>query len=169
MKTSRGVTVVHSFMQVEQNQSFRVGREDREGPNNPPPPVLCIPRSLPFLFSGFLLLAPFSLPNIKHFCVILPHISRFSLFKNSHFPLFPQVFRIPYPSRGLMISRLTLPSPTAGGNDPWVAISPTQEPIKFDGLLAHSNKRELGHQATKLTEDGFPVPVMSAASYPSET
>lgn len=97
MKTSREVTVVHSFMQVEQNQSFWVCREDREGPNNPPPPVLCIPRSLPFLFPGFLLLAPFPLPSIKHFCVILPHISSFSLFKNSHFPLFPQVFRNPIP------------------------------------------------------------------------
>ena len=125
MKTSREVTVVHSFMQVEQNQSFWVGRENRESPNNPPPPVLCIPRSLPFLFPGFLLLAPFPLPSIKHFCVILPHISSFSLFKNSHFPLFPQVFRIPYPSHGLMISGLTLLSPTAGGNDPRVAISPT--------------------------------------------
>ena len=105
MKTSREVTVVHSFMQVEQNQSFWVDREDREGPKNSPPPVLCIPRSLLFLFPGFLLLAPFPLPSIKHFCVILPHFSRFSLFKNSHFPLFPQVFRIPYPSLGLMISR----------------------------------------------------------------
>ena len=157
MKTSREVTVVHSFMQVEQNQSFWVGREDREGPNNSPPPVLCIPRSLPFLFPGFLLLAPFPLPSIKHFCVILPHFSRFSLFKNSHLPLFPQVFRIPYPSHGLMISRAHHSLPYCWGQ--WSS----------GGYLAHSNKKELGHQATKLTEDGCPVPVMSAASYPSET
>ena len=147
---------MHSFMQVEQNQSFWVGREDREGPKNSPPPVLCIPRSLLFLFPGFLLLAPFPLPSIKHFCVILPHIFRFSLFKNSHFPLFPQVFRIPYPSHGLMISRAHPSLPYCWGQR------------SSGGYLAHSNKKELGHQATKLTEDGYPVPAMSAASYPSE-
>lgn len=36
METSREVTVLPSFMQVEQNQPLRVGGEDREGPNNPP-------------------------------------------------------------------------------------------------------------------------------------
>lgn len=32
METSREVTVLPSFMQVEQNQPLRVGGEDREGP-----------------------------------------------------------------------------------------------------------------------------------------
>lgn len=144
---------MHSFMQVEQNQSFWVGREDREGPNNPPPPVLCIPRSLPFLFPGFLLLAPFPLPSIKHFCVILPHIS--SLLS---FPALSSGVPHPIP--------LSWPNDLPGSPFPPLLLGAM---ILMGGYLDHSNKRELGHQATKLTEDGCPVPVMSAASYPSET